>query len=586
MKKFNLKIMAAVFLAATLLTGCGISKMIKDYNTVDYSVEPEVLEAHGGKIHVTFKGSIPEKYFHPMATVELTPVLRYEGGETAFDPIMLRGESTTGDGTVIPKTGGSFTKEGEIDYKPAMNKSELFLVAKATYKGESQPLGAEQGTKLADGVIYTSTRVAKDEELLLSKNPPLNFPQAHGYKKETFTSKSANIYFAYNKSRLNWRLDLNKDEKAKQKIEAFEEFINKNWKVKHLKVNAWASPEGEENLNQELSEDRGETAKDYLEDVYKDLYKELDPEDVDFDDFKPQMDVTARGEDWEGFENSLENSDLADKDAILNVIRSQNNAAKRRQEIRNMTVIYKEVETLLEDLRRAEMELKCYDPKKSDEDIAELSTTHPDSLTKEELLYAATLTKDKDQQLKIYKNATKVYPEEWKGYAGAGLILLEKGKADEASTYVEKANTLSPNNKAVQNLQGVIASWKGNYDEALDYFQKAGADYNAGIIYVRKGEYGDAISKMSGESCKYNFGLAHLLKGNYSDASNKLDCAPKNGQTHYLMAVLGARTNNTEMMYENLKKAIKADSKYKDQAKDDREFLDYMNTGDFQNIVK
>lgn len=576
MKKFNLKILVAMIFAATLFTSCGLSKMMKKYEMVDYSVEPKVLETHGGIIQVTFKGTIPEKYFHPSATVELTPVLRYEGVETKFKPIMLRGENTVGDGTVIPKAGGSFTQEDEIEYIPDMNKSELFLVAKAKLKDKEVTLGTDQGKKLADGVIYTSTRVGKDENLKIT---------AHGYQKETFTTNSANIYFAYNKSRLNMRLDLNKDEEATKKLDALKEFINKNWKVKHLKLNAWASPEGEESLNQELSEDRGKTAENYIMNVYKDLHKELELEEG-FDDWKPAADVTARGEDWDGFETALENSDISDKDAILNVIRSQPDRGKRQQEIRNMTVIYSEIEKLLEPLRRAEIEVKCYDPKLSDEDIAELSTSKPDSLTNEELLYAATLTNDKNTKLNIYKSATTVYPEDWRGYNNAGYVALELNKVDEAATYLEKANSLNPNNKEVMNNLGVVASWKGNYDEALTHFQKAGSSYNQGIIYIRKGDYSEAISKMGNASCKYNYGLAHLLAENYSDATSKLECAPKTAETYYLLAVLGARTQNNEMLYDNLKKAIKEDSKYKAQAKDDREFLEYMNTGDFQNIVQ
>lgn len=581
MKKFNLSIFVALLFAALLFTSCGLSKMMKKYETVQYSVEPKVLETHGGKIKVTFKGTIPEKYFHPAATVELTPVLKYEGGEKAFNPIKLRGESTTGDGTVIPKTGGSFTQEDEIEYTPEMNKAEVMLTAKAVLKNKTVTLGSDQGKKIGDGVIYTSTRVCKDELLMTAE---------HGYLKETFTTKTANVYFPYNKANLDWNLRMNKDEAQKTKLDEFNAFIAKNYKTKHFKINAWASPEGEENLNQKLSDDRGKAANNYVTGIYQKIYngiKKADKTyDVKFEDFKPVFEITARGEDWDGFETAVEGSELKDKDAILNVVRSQPDRNKRQQEIRNMTVIYEEVEKLLEGLRRAELEVKCYDPKLTDEQIAEFSTSKPDTLSNAELLYAATLTEDKNMKLNIYKSATTVYPEDWRGYNNAGWILLLMGNAEEAGTFLEKANTLLPNNKIVLNNLGVVASWKGNYDEALTYFEQANANYNSGIIYIRKGQYSEALSKMSSTSCKYNLGLAQILGGNTADASATLSCAPQTAETFYLMAVLGARTKNTDMMYDNLKKAISADSKYKAQAKDDREFLEYMNVGDFQDIVK
>ena len=52
------------------------------------------------------------------------------------------------------------------------------------------------------------------------------------------------------------------------------------------------------------------------------------------------------------------------------------------------------------------------------------------------------------------------------------------------------------------------------------------------------------------------------------------------------MAIVGARTGNTSMIYENLPKAIAADSAYRAQAKDDREFLKYNTSADFLNAIK
>ena len=78
-------------LAVAFLSSCnGLNKMKKSAGDVNYDVVPEVLEAHGGVVEVTIKGTFPEKYFDKNTVLEATPVLTYEGGETAFEPVSVR----------------------------------------------------------------------------------------------------------------------------------------------------------------------------------------------------------------------------------------------------------------------------------------------------------------------------------------------------------------------------------------------------------------------------------------------------------------------------------------------------------------
>ena len=84
----------------------------------------------------------------------------------------------------------------------------------------------------------------------------------------------------------------------------------------------------------------------------------------------------------------------------------------------------------------------------------------------------------------------------------------------------------------------------------------------------------------------YNLALAQLLLDNTTGAQSTLDCAEKNGEIYYLMAVIGARTQNAKMMNDNLKKAIQFDPKFRKQAKADREFIKFFNNADFMEITK
>ena len=602
MKKNSLRLLSTLILVTILVSGCGLSKMVKKYSTVTYEVTPNPLEVHGDKVSVTVKGKIPAKYFNKKAAVYVQPVLKYEGGTTALKPFYLKGEKAQGDGTVINyKNGGSFTYTDVIDYKPEMNKSGLYanpiahMSNKVPATTNSKPSDVKLlkkavslgDTKLADGIIYTSQRI--------NVNGGESVVAPDGYEKETIITKKGTIYYVVNMSNLNFKLDLNKTAEAKTSLTAINELIAQGWVIKNIDINAWASPEGEENHNENLSKDRAKTANKYMEDQIDGFLKEVAKKTkTKVKDIKKATTYTinAKGEDWDGFIASLDNSDIKEKSTIVNVIKSQPDHAKKQQEIRNMTVIYKQIEDkILPPLRRAEITVNFYQPKKTDEQMALLSTKSPDSLDNKELLYAATLTKDLNTQHKIYKAATTVYPQDWKGYNNAASVDIKLGNANEASSLLEKANSLLPNNASITNNLGVVSLMKKDYKTAKSYFesaQKLGASegYNLGIIMIKEGNYNAALSSFGSKKCDYNVALALLLSGNNTAAGAAIECAPLNAQTYYLMAIIGARTNNLNMIYDNLKKACSEDAIYKAQAKDDLEFAKYNKNSEFQNSIR
>lgn len=569
------KFLLSIVFATALLAGCINTEMPKDY-----TVEPNPLEVHGDQVKVEVKGTIPEKSFHKKAIVKFTPVLKYDDGkEKELESLTLKGEKAEGDGKVInSKTGGTVKYSDSFKYDSDMKVSELYVKPTLTRKGESEPL---KQVKIADGIIMTSKRVAPQGDVSIAP---------HGYEKETIYTEKGNIYFAYNRSNLNWNLDLNKNNE--QEMDALKAFMKKGWKIKKISIDAWASPEGELTLNKELSEERAEVAKEYIVDWYEDMSDE-DDNNINYEDVEKEinMSVQAKGEDYDGFMKALKNSDIKEKKTIANVIKSQATKREREQRIKDMTVIYKEIEAMLEVLRRAEITVQAYEPKLSEEQIAQLSTTNPDSLSKEELLYAATLTDNMKTKLKIYKSATEIYPKSWEANNNAAAILLKMDKEDDAAQYLEKANTLEPNNGHIANNMGVLSAWKKDYKSAANYYSTAqgagiNTSYNNGVLQIVNGNYEGAVSSFSDVKCDYNKALALLMLDKTNEATRVLDCEDKDAQVHYLLAVIGARTDNTNMLYTNLKKAIEMNPEYKAEAKIDREFIDYFEKEEFKGIVE
>jgi tetratricopeptide (TPR) repeat protein len=584
--------------------GCSLTQMVKNYPLVKFETTPAVLVEKGDSVQVTVKGTFPEKYFCQKAAMYFQPVLKYEGGSYALKPMTIMGEKVTGDGVQIKyKEGGSFTYTTVFPYKPEMATSQLIVCPtiyepkdyKAIPKKDDIKTNAKSSElacrDLAPGIIHTPTRIMLDMTPLIAD---------HGYQKEIIISKNGVLYFKVNIYKLDLKFGINKTPAAMDVLAKLNEFIQKSWKLKDITINGWASPEGEETLNVGLSENRSKTGNTYMIDQFKSWVKDAEKANKDKKDVKAKMDAAGKdvnfvlnhhGPDWNGFMAAVKASSIKDKDKILNVINSAGDERKKEQEIRNMIVIYPELEKdLLPPLRRAEITANAYEKRFTDDELSKLAISNPDQLKVEELLYAGTLTTNEDTKLTIYENAARIYPNNWKALNNAGYSSIIKGNLDKAANYLNKAATLAPNTGIIENNIGVVAAKKLDYKKAEEQFKKAqtlgeNENYNLGVLMIPKGEYAKANTLLANAKCTYNLGLAQLVSGNTTSAITTLQCAPPTPEEAYLMAICGARTANTKMLYENLIKAV-VDPSLKADAKVDREFNNYSNTQDFKNIVK
>jgi outer membrane protein OmpA-like peptidoglycan-associated protein/tetratricopeptide (TPR) repeat protein len=548
-----------------------------------YKVEPDVLEAQGGNVTFSVNGTIPEKSFHKKAVVNFSPYLSYNGKTKELKKFTLRGEKTEGEGTVInSKTGGSFTYTETFPYEENMRASELLTNATISKGGKVTEMKA---IKLADGVIETYKNIVHDEELSIAPS---------GYERVTIVSENATIYFKVNMSNINMDLPLNKSDEAKDKMKKFHDLVQKGWEIKDMSIDGWASPEGEISYNDNLAGERAASVQKYLADHITKINKEK----ADKSGVKPTTtdkeivyNVKGHGEDWDGFMTSVKNSSLKDKNQILNVINSQSDNNKREEEIRNMTVIYKEIEDdILPPLRKALVTVNCFEPKRTDEDIIRLSTTSPDSLTYIEMLHAASLIDNPLVRYNIYKSAFTKPDRDWKAYNNAAAEAITIGKSDEAENFLTQASTLSDKNGKIENNKGVLACRKDDFNTAEKHFLTAQSfgeneNYNLGIVMIQKGEYQKALNYFKGLNCRHNVALVQLLSGNMNESLSNLKCAPQSPHTFYMMAVYGARTNDQAMVIEYLGKAISEDGSLKENAATDREFIKYFEVQEFINLV-
>ena len=562
-KKLYLPLLMAMVVA--LFSSC--SKKMGELSADYFTVTPQVLEAVGGKVPATINGKFPEKYFNKKAVVEVTPVLKWNGGEAKGQPATFQGEKVEGnDQSISYKMGGSYTMKTSFDYVPEMAKSELYLEFKATIGKKEVTIPA---VKIADGVISTSELV---NNTLGNANPALGEDAFQRIIKE---KHDANIMFLIQQANIR-SSELKTAKEFNKEVANVNEAANK--KISNIEVSAYASPDGGVSLNTTLAENRENNTT-------KMLNKDLKKAKID-----APIDAKYTAQDWEGFQELVSKSNIQDKELILRVIAMYQDPAQRESEIKNISAVYKELaNTILPQLRRSRLTLNYEIIGKSDEEIAKLASSNPSELNVEELLYAATLTNDPAKQEAIYTQATKQFPNDYRAYNNLGKLAYQAGNIDKAESYFKKAANVNASPEVNMNL-GLVSLMKGDKATAEAYFGKAAGTKelgeSMGNLYIAQGQYERAVNSF-GDSKTNSAALAQILAKDYNKAKNTLANVERpDAYTDYLMAVLGARTNNSSMVTSSLKSAVAKDSSLAKKAATDLEFAKYFTNADFMNIVK
>ena len=562
-KKLYLPLLMAMVVA--LFSSC--SKKMGELSADYFTVTPQVLEAVGGKVPATINGKFPEKYFNKKAVVEVTPVLKWNGGEAKGQPATFQGEKVEGnDQTISYKMGGSYTMKTSFDYVPEMAKSELYLEFKATIGKKVVTIPA---VKVADGVISTSELV---NNTLGNANPALGEDAFQRIIKE---KHDANIMFLIQQANIR-SSELKTAKEFNKEVANVNEAANK--KISNIEVSAYASPDGGVSLNTTLAENReGNTTKM--------LSKDLKKAKID-----APIDAKYTAQDWEGFQELVSKSNIQDKELILRVLSMYQDPAQREQEIKNISSVYKTLaDEILPQLRRSRLTLNYEIIGKSDEEIAKLASSNPSELNVEELLYAATLTNDPAKQEAIYTQATKQFPNDYRAFNNLGKLAYQAGNVDKAESYFKKAASVNASPEVNMNL-GLISLIKGDKAAAETYFGKAAGTKelgeSMGNLYIAQGQYERAVNSF-GDSKTNSAALAQILAKDYNKAKNTLANVERpDAYTDYLMAVLGARTNNSSMVTSSLKSAVAKDPSLAKKAATDLEFAKYFTNADFMSIAQ
>ncbi len=582
MRRINLKPTVLLVLVAVLLSSCaGLKKMKKNADQINFQVNPEVLEAQAGDVDLAISTRFPAKYFDKKAKLTATPVLKYEGGETEYKPVTVQGEKVSDNNKVIGYNGGSVDYKDAVAYGKPMAKSELYVnitASKGLKKVDFDPI------KIADGVLATSEKVVIIPKAILGVQREANTtgkydPNIDAFQRIVPDEMTADIKYLINRS------NIRREETSKSEVAALEDYTkkaNENDRIdlKDVEVSAYASPDGEIDLNTDLAAKRKETSSAFLA-------KKLKEAGVNV-----ELKTKYTPEDWDGFKALMEKSNIQDKELILRVLSMYNDPEVREREIRNLSEAFTDVaDEILPQLRRAKMTTSVDLIGKTDAELKAAAKADPASLNPAELLYAATLFEDLNEQLSIYNSFMKVYPNDWRGPNNAGYVMVQQYKYADAKPMFAKAEKLKNNEPIVKNNVGAVTLKDGDVAKAEALFGAASGagdevNYNLGLVSIKKADYKQAVRYFS-KFQDVNSGLAKLLAGDNNGAVKDLDACTLEGcyMTQYFKAVIGARTAKESLLFDSLKAAVDMNAGLKEVAKTDMEFAKYFDNAKFKAIV-
>ena len=547
MKK-TLKFLAVAALAIAAAACASPEKMAKMAENVKVECVPPVLEVVNGTIDATVSVTYPKGYFNPKVILEATPVIVYQGGEAAMKPFKYQGEDVRDNYKVVSADGQKVTEKIHFDYVPGMEQCYLELRGKVSAGKKSVNLPVK---KVADGANTTY--------MLVKKAGAVSF-KADNYQEVISSTTEGQIKYLVNSSEV--RGSELKGESVKEFLARLDEIsANERTKVTSTEIVAYASPEGDVNKNEKLSDNRSESATKAWKQVTKG-HEATDPT------------VRSVGEDWDGFQQLVSQSNLEDKELILRVLSMYSDPAVRENEIRNMSQVYTALKgEVLPELRRARLianvEFKNY----SNEELLDLLENNANLLDEEALLRVASLVREPAQKEEIYKRAIGRFNSARAMFNLAALYLMQ-GQDAKAEAGLAELDAKDPD---VVNAKGVLALHKEDYKAAETAFRTAGtadAKANLGVVLILTGRYEEAAQALKDvKGCCHNTTLTYILTDQLDKAAKSAKC--KDPKVSYLKAIIAARQGNADGVKSNLEAAFKNES-LKERAARDIEFAGYQ----------
>lgn len=407
-------------------------------------------------------------------SIVVTPLFYAEGEEEWLPAIEVMGrtrylyyqrneESLYADSpyTIIKKDKNATQQVGyqvSVPYRKWMNRASLVVAEDTCQCGE---VSKGNSILLAQADLVFTPRLAYIS------------PQAETRKARALSGE-AYLDFPVNKTVIYPEYRRNTAELAKIRATIDTIRTDKDFSITRISLKGYASPEGRYAANVRLSEGRTDALKDYLMGEYG---------------FEASLFRTNAGaENWAGLRKYVAQSGLADKEAILAIIDSEEEPDAKEQRIRREHAASYRI--LLQDcypaLRRTDYTVDYVIRGFNVEEAKEVIKTRPQNLSLQEMFAVAQTYQPGSEEFNhVFDVAVRLYPADPIANLNAANAFLERKEAAQALKFLDKAG----DTPQADNARGVAMILLERYDEAERYLHRAAqagvSEASENLKYIR-----------------------------------------------------------------------------------------------------
>lgn len=387
-----------------------------------------------------------------------TPVVKSKEGVASMPEIVINGRRQQ----IMYERG---------DMKKSIDSQALVVRRR---NGKAQTVDYQAAAPLSTGVADYDVQILEDlcgcgdsingtsYTLKRSRKPVMAFvrPAAEA-QKERHIDKTAYIDFPVDRTELHADYRRNPAE-----LDSIVNTINlvkndRNLSIKSVDIHGYASPESPYEHNDYLARERAKTLKDYVRRIVK------------LDDGVFTVSHTA--EDWDGLVKYIRESNLDNKEAILDII-ADGKLTPDAREWKIKSTYPADYRVMLDTwypaLRRSDYRVN-YTVRPFDvEEARQIIRTKPQQLSLEEMFLVAQSYEPGSAEFnEVMEVAVRMYPDNETANLNAACTRLNAGDADGAKPYLDKAGSSAQ----ADNARAAYAQLKGDYDEAARLYRRAAA---------------------------------------------------------------------------------------------------------------
>ncbi|KAA3438567.1 tetratricopeptide repeat protein [Rufibacter hautae] len=583
----------SLFLFLLLFSGCTLSRFVKKAEKGQtITAQPTVLMVRGNQVPVEVQAQLPKNLLRDDYRYGIRVFYKAEKGVEEH----------------VGSLGFDFGNYNFVDGKPTMGSSFAFPYTPSKIRGQlmaqgvvTDPKGRKRFTKskvLAEGIITTP-------QLIQTVHAPGYVPE--NFKNEAPGPLKFPIYFDQGLATLRHGYGTN--------LQLLEDFIKTNQKTQKIEILAMHSPDQMETTTRNLASRRAVAVERFIKQKIETEVYTNTVADIKFD-------LQTLQKNWAAFLGRVQNSAMPEEQVqqILDIVNGPGSFEEKEEQLQALPS-YDYLEMYVYPvLRYAEVTIDYQPNLRRDYEIYLLAKkivenrANADALSAEEMQYAATLTPLLAEKKKIYESAVETYMN-WQSLNNLGMVFYEQAQKEvrpkvkqnllaSAILNLRYAAHRKPDAQQFYNL-AVAHHQHGDVLEALqsyDYAIRLGGPLpvlqqvftDKAALELSVGQYDDAVRSLSyagkGYAAQFNMTLLYFLKENYEGAAELgeklLAEYPQDANAHYLMAVIGARSQKENLMAQHLKQAVKVKPALAGKAIDDLEFKQYHKSAAFAEALK